>query len=244
MQAPELRFNPDAKIDVRRIDGEPICVVVDDFLENPHDIAEYAASNAKRFTIPEKSYPGLNLRLPDSCDATLASYVKRRMARHLGFLRDRLTLFSMLSMTTFKAHELSNLQRVCHSDPLAEAGRATYAGILYLFADESLGGTGFYRWKNRPLMEKATQLELQDPVKALAFLKQHFPGYYNEPPCYITESNEIAERIAVVDARYNRWVFYSGDMPHSAQIRHPEKLSTDFASGRLTLNCFVTAIPR
>lgn len=243
MSAPELRLNRDAIVDIRRIDDEQICVVVDDFLDNPDEIVEFAKANRDGFTMPDKSYPGLNMRLPETFDAILASYVKRRMARHFGFLRDRLTLFSMFSMTTLKANELSNLQRVCHSDPLAEPGHATYAGILYLFADESLGGTGFYRWKNRPLMVKATELEMTDPVEALAFLKQHFPSY-NEPPCYITESNEIAERIADVPARFNRWVFYSGDMPHSAQIRYPERLSTDLATGRLTLNCFVTAVPR
>ncbi|MDH4055108.1 MAG: DUF6445 family protein [Gammaproteobacteria bacterium] len=243
MSTPELRLNRDATIDVRRIDGEQICVVIDDFLDNPHEIVEFAKLSRDRFTVPDKSYPGLNMRLPEAFDVTLASYVKRRMARHFGFLRDRLTLFSMLSMTTFKANELSNLQRVCHSDPLAEPGHATYAGILYLFADESLGGTGFYRWRDRPLMEKATKLEMKDPVEALAFLQQHFPSY-NQPPCYITESNEIAERIAVVPARFNRWVFYSGDVPHSAQVKYPERLSTDFATGRLTLNCFVTAVPR
>ncbi len=243
MPAPELRLNRDATIDVRRINDEQIYVVVDDFLDNPHEIVEFAKSSADQFTMPDKSYPGLNMRLPESFDTTLASYVKRRMARHFSFLRDRLTLFSMLSMTTLKASELSNLQRVCHSDPLAEPGHAGYAGILYLFADESLGGTGFYRWRDRPLMVKATELEMQDPVEALAFLQQHFPSY-NEPPRYITESNEIAERIAVVPARFNRWVFYSGDMPHSAQIRYPERLSTDLAIGRLTLNCFVTAVPR
>lgn len=243
MSAPELQLNRDAGIDVRRIDDDQLCVVVDNFLDNPYEIVAFARSSAKRFTMSDDGYPGLNMRLPESFNAALASYVKRRMARHFSFFRDRLKLVSMLSMTTLKASELSNLQRLCHSDPLAEPGHATYAGILYLFADETLGGTGFYRWRDRSLVEHATALEMKDPVEALAFLKQHFPTY-NEAPCYITGSNEIAERIAIVPARFNRWVFYSGEMPHSAQIEHPEKLSTDFATGRLTLNCFVSAVPR
>ncbi len=243
MSAPELRFNQNATIELLSMDGGEVCVIVDDFLSNPGEIVEYAKSSADLFSMPEQSYPGLNMALPESFNAALASYVKRRMARHLAFFRDGLQLVSMLSMTTLKAHELSNLQRLCHSDPLAGPGRATYAGILYLYADETLGGTGFYRWRDRPLMEQATALEQQNPAEALAFLKKHFPTY-NQPPSYITESNEIAERIAVVPARFNRWIFYSGDVPHSAQIKHPEKLSTDFATGRLTLNCFATAAPR
>lgn len=225
------------------MDNGQACVIVDDFLDNPHEIVAFAKTSADQFSIPDGSYPGLNMRLPEAFNITLASYVKRRMARRLAFLRDRMQLVSMLSMTTLKASELSNLQRLCHSDPLAEPGYANYAGILYLFADEALGGTGFYRWRDRPLIEEATALEMRDPAAALAFLKQRFPTYCR-PPCYITESNEIAERIAVIPAKFNRWIFYSGDVPHSAQIKDPEKLSKDVAIGRLTLNCFVSAVPR
>ena len=57
-------------------------------------------------------------------------------------------------------------------------------------------------------------------------------------------SNEIAELLFEVPAQFNRFVFYSGDLPHSAHIPRPELLSTDFAEGRLTLNCFASVRPR
>jgi hypothetical protein len=238
----DLSLNPQATIDVRRIDDDNICVVVDDFLVNPESVVEYAALYADRFEIPPRSYPGLVAEIRSSFTNDINRFVKLSMSKHFPFLRGGIDAYSLLSMTTLQPEELSNLQRLCHSDPRTRPGRANYAGLLYLFKDESLGGTGFYRWRDRPTMEQATALELQDPDAALAFLQEHYPSY-RAPPCYITESNEIAELIDVVPAKFNRWVFYSGDLPHSAYITAPEKLSTDFRIGRLTLNCFASVVP-
>jgi hypothetical protein len=67
---------------------------------------------------------------------------------------------------------------------------------------------------------------------------------FRDPPCYMTESNEAADLLDVVPARFNRLVFYPGGLPHNAHVRHPERLSADLATGRLTLNRFVSALPK
>jgi hypothetical protein len=59
----------------------------------------------------------------------------------------------------------------------------------------------------------------------------------------MTGSNEIAELLYTVPPRFNRFVFYSGDMPHSAAIAAPELLSDDPRQGRLTLNLFFSVLP-
>jgi len=74
-------------------------------------------------------------------------------------------------------------------------------------------------------------------------LKHHFETF-REPPRYMTESNEIAELICTVPPRFNRFVFYSGDLPHSGAITAPELLSDDPAKGRLTLNLFFSVLPK
>ena len=89
----------------------------------------------------------------------------------------------------------------------------------------------------------AAALEIDEPGSSLPFLQEHFE-MYREAPVYMSGSNEIAELLLEIPARYNRFVFYSGDLPHSAHIPHPELLSTDFAKGRLTLNCFASVRPR
>jgi hypothetical protein len=84
---------------------------------------------------------------------------------------------------------------------------------------------------------------MQKPGGSLAFLQQHFEMYRQEPR-YMAGSNEVAELLLEVPARFNRFVFYSGDLPHSAHIPRPELLSADFALGRLTLNCFASVRPK
>ena len=66
---------------------------------------------------------------------------------------------------------------------------------------------------------------------------------FRYPPRYKNESNEAAELLDVVPARFNRFVFYPGDLPHSAFITDPALLSGDPARCRLTLNFFVNALP-
>lgn len=239
MTALDLTLNPDANIDVRAIDDNNNCVIVDDFLKNPQSVVEYAANIADRFTIPPKSYPG---KVAEIRADEIQSYVKSTMSRHFPFMRGGIRTANLLSMMTLQPTELSNLQRLCHSDPRTRTDRVNYAGLLYLFRDENLGGTGFYQWRDRPTMEQATALEMKDAGTALEFLQEHYPSF-REPPSYITESNEIAELVSVIPSKFNRWIFYPGDFPHSAFISNPDLLCDDFLNGRLTLNCFASVVP-
>ena len=90
---------------------------------------------------------------------------------------------------------------------------------------------------------RALELESEDPAAAESFLAER-TAVFREPPAYITGSNELVELVDVVPARFNRFVFYSGEIPHSGHITSPELLSEDFRLGRLTLNCFANVFPR
>jgi hypothetical protein len=219
------------------------CVIVDDFLRDPGAIVDYCCAHADNFTIPERSYPGPLLSVSDEAMSDITRFIRTTMSKQFEFLKGGMTTSTFLSMVTLQPEQLSNLQRLCHTDPRQRADRRNFAGLVYLFEDEQLGGTGFYRWKEREQIEEATALDIEDPGKALAFLQKRFP-MYNKPPCYMTESNEIAELLQTIPARFNRLIFYSGDLPHSASIAMPELLSEDFGRGRLTLNCFVSVVPR
>jgi len=43
-----------------------------------------------------------------------------------------------------------------------------------------------------------------------------------------------------VPARWNRMIFYAGTIFHSGEIAHPQLLTDDPRTGRLTLNGFFT----
>lgn len=241
---PKIRINLNADIRREEISDNQHCVIVDDFLKNPDEIVEFAARNASDFSIHDQlGYPGLMYDVENDALTSFYRFIRSEMTNHFPFRKSGINLSTFLSMVTLQPDELSNLQRICHSDPRTDLKRANFAALVYLFDNEELGGTGFYRWKNRELMEQATALELDDAAKGLKFLQENFPTF-QKPAHYMTETNEIAECICTIPAKFNRLIFYSGDVPHSAAISAPELLSTDFRKGRLTLNCFASVVPR
>jgi hypothetical protein len=240
---PRIEINSNPLIQIEQVTDEFACVVVDDFLKDPGAIVDYCCEHADEFSIPERSYPGPLLSVSDAAVSDITRFIRTTMSKQFSFLKGGMTTSTFLSMATLQPEQLSNLQRLCHTDPRQRMDRRNFAGLIYLFEDERLGGTGFYRWKERKQIEEATALDIEDPGKALTFLQERFPTYM-KPPCYMTESTEIAELLQNIPARFNRFVFYSGDLPHSASIAMPELLSEDFRKGRLTLNCFASVVPR
>ncbi len=237
-----LLVNPDAQVSFVSIDESHQCAIVDDFLVEPGPVRDFAMQIRDQFVMPERSYPGLTVDVSAASMGDIYRFLRRRMSREFSFLRGDIDFSSMLAITSLQPQELSNHQRICHTDPRREAGRVNYASVLYLFDSGDLGGTAFYRWRDRSLIEEATRLDLDDPVKALGYLQEH-SAYFREPPCYMTGSNDIAERLTTIPAKFNRLLFYSGDVPHSACIENPGLLSDDPGTGRLTLNSFASALP-
>ncbi len=241
-----IRINTDASMRRHAIYEDYDCVIADDFLQDPLEIVEFAAHHADEFSIPESDksdYPGLLLGVDDDAMTDIYHFIRSKMTKRFPFLRGGMNILTYLSMVTLQPYELSIKQRLCHTDPSTSPDRANYAAVMYLFENEGLGGTSFYRWKDYDLLQKANAIELEDSEKALAFLQKH-SATYREPSRYITGSNEIAELLYTIPARFNRLVFYSGDVLHSAAIAAPELLSNDFRKGRLTLVCFVSALPK
>ena len=239
-----IRINASAEIRRETISENQYCVIVDDFLQDPHRLVEFAADHADKFSAPPQgNYPGPLFRVDGNAMTDIYLFIRSKMTRQFPFLRGKMSLWTFLSMATTRPDELSHRQRICHTDPTSAPDRTCYAALVYLFENEGLGGTGFYRWKEPELVQKAKAIEREDPGKSLAFLQQHFPTF-RKPACYMTASNEIAELLCTIPARFNRLVFYSGTVPHSAAITAPELLSTDIRKGRLTLNVFADVVPK
>jgi len=234
-----IEINPDPDIQVRQITENGHCVIVDNFLRNPEAIVEFAYANAEKFELQEVGYPGVLYDVDRIAMSEVQRFIRSQMSRQFSFLKGDIRTTTYLSMATMQPGELAPLQRLCHSDPRERIDRRNYAGLVYLFENEALGGTGFYRWKEQERIEQATALEIEKSGSSLAFLQEHFE-MYRAAPQYMCGSNEVAELLCDVPARSNRFVFYSGDIPHSAHIPQPDLLSTDFSKGRLTLNCFTS----
>ncbi|MCH9005844.1 MAG: hypothetical protein IH838_11205 [Proteobacteria bacterium] len=241
---PVIRINTDAEIRREEISEDQYCVIVDDFLQDPHELVDFAVSQASEFSMPERgNYPGPLFRVDGDAMTVIYQFIRSKMTKQFPFLRGKMSLWTFLSMATMRPDKLSHRQRICHTDPTSAPDRTCYAALVYLFDNEGLGGTGFYRYREPELVRKAKTIEREDPGKARAFLQEHFPTY-REPARYMTESNEIAELLCTIPARFNRLIFYSGNVPHSAAITAPELLSTDIRKGRLTLNVFADVLPK
>jgi hypothetical protein len=237
-----MRLNPNASIRREQISERQFCVVVDDFLSNPAALVDYAAAHPGEFSRPNIGYPGAQIRVNDDSMAEIFRFVRSSMSKLYGFFRTKIGIRSLLSMVTSPPDELTFMQRICHIDPNLEPGRAKYAALIYLFHDARLGGTSFYRWHDEDLVWKGVKMLREDARKGEEFFARHFKTF-REPPRYMTESNEIAERLLTVPPRFNRFVFYSGDIPHTGTIAAPELLSDDPRTGRLTLNLFFSVLP-
>lgn len=228
-------FNPRATLRTLRLAGRPLCHVVDDALLDPdHWVGHAAARMAEFEDSPHNAYPGPELPLADAVPAQLDDFFAR-VARRLFDARRTLRVSARLALATRAPEELEPRQWLCHVDRMqAEAGQRIVASVLYLFRDEALGGTGFYR-PLRPLPEIARLVQDSATLPPSDFSARH-----GVQPGYMTASNAWFEKIAVVPPRWNRLVFYSGTTFHAADIVDPARLRADPRSGRLTLNGFFT----
>lgn len=228
-------FNPSPRIQVVPVLPGHECLVVDDALIEPERWVEMAAANRAGFDAsPHNAYPGVELRLPEDTSASLGDFFARHIRARLG-ARRTLRMYSRLSLVTFVPSELAPRQWLCHRDRMElEPGRCIAACVLYLFDNPDLGGTGFFR----PRQGEIATARLVHESGRLS--PTAFSAKYGIQPGYMLETNRWFERVASIEARWNRLIFYSGMLFHGADIRRPQLLTDDPRSGRLTLNGFFT----
>ena len=159
-----------------------------------------------------------------------------RNVRRLFDARRTLQMHCRLSMVTTPPQPLRPNQWICHRDSDGlDAQQSVQASVLYLFKDETLGGTSFYEQIRSA--EETAQL-FRDAEK---FSASDFAQKYSIEPGYINQSNRYFNQIGKIAPKWNRMIFYDGSILHSGDILAPEKLSADLRIGRLTLNGFFTS---
>ena len=225
-------FRPDPIVQRIPLGDTAVCVI-DDALQDPERWVALAGQHAGGFVeAPRNAYPGIELPMPDSIAAQCMAYVDRHLAGGFG-LRGCAHGHAKLAIATYPEHVLQPFQTIPHVDRLRlEPGQAAMAMVLYLFKDNGLGGTSFYRPRVEParlagLFEDAARLQ------ADAFSARH-----GLPRRYPAESNGWFDRVLTVPPRWNRLIVYPGTIFHCSDIPDPARLRADPGSGRLTLNGF------
>lgn len=226
-------FNPNPVIQVLPIGDGQDCYVIDDALRKPEQWSGKAAAYRALFREPSgNAYPGLELPMPEGIEQMLLEFVTLHLARRFRLRRLRIGT-CRLALVTKPPGQLQPRQWICHRDRLKiQPEERAIASVLYLFDNPGLGGTQFFR----PKRDAAAIDRLVHDSSTLS--AEAFTGKYGLHAGYMTDSNEWFEKTLSVPARWNRMIVYDGMVFHSGDVRQPELLSAEPASGRLCLNGF------
>lgn len=226
-------FDPSATLRVVPIAPGQSCLVIDDALLDPQRVVDIACAQRDAFSASaQNAFPGPELTFPPPVIERFEAVFNARARALLGGRRT-LSSTARLSLATRAPQELTPLQWFCHTDGGAlEPGHGIAACVLYLFRDPALGGTAFYA-PERPPEDIALLRQAARTLPPEAFSER-----FGIARGYMTEGNAWFRKLASVPARFNRLIFYSGLVPHSGEIAHPELLDPDPARGRLTINGF------
>ena len=226
-------FNPSPAITSLPLPGGHEVVVIDDMLVDPDGLVAWAREQS--FVPPDGfPYPGVVSAAPQALSDRFADHFAQYARTRLQ-ARRTLAHDVRLSMVTTPPGQLDPRQWQCHRDRVSmEASTLYVASVLYLFRDAALGGTSFYVPRQSLA---ATDRIIIDSQRLAA---DQFSARYGVQPGYMDGSNAYFECVARVPAAWNRMILYDAGVFHSGDIGRPERLTTDPATGRLTLNCFFT----
>jgi hypothetical protein len=228
-------FNPDSIIQVAPLRNGQSVLIVDNALLDPQRMVNFAVDNRDAFVqAPFNAYPGIQMRLPDLVADRLDEFFAANVRRYLN-VRRTLRMHCRLAMVTTTPDQLQPRQWICHRDSQeVEPGQIIAASVLYLFHDESLGGTSFYAPRKSA---RETALLVHDSG---TLGRDEFGKKYGMAPGYFSGLDSHFEKLGSVPAKWNRMIFYDGSVFHSGDIFSPNKLSDDPRTGRLSLNGFFT----
>lgn len=226
-------LNPQPRVSVVPIFDGHQCVVIDDFMLEPEELIGYAANNHAHFQdVAGNYYPGPELPI----SGTFAARVQDSFLQHARTplkARRVLDVKSRLSLVTRRPEDLLPGQRLPHRDFTGlPPGVGVGAMVLYLFKDERFGGTSFFR----PKVPEHEIRALLDELKRREQAGEPAPP--DVPPTFAIASSPWFDKVLTIAPRYNRAIFYNGEIFHSGHIDMPELMVDDPRAGRLTVNAF------
>jgi Family of unknown function (DUF6445) len=204
-------------------------VSLDNFLADPqHAILQASLQNFAKIT---PQYPGVRAALdPAVCKAWLAQLAPLLDPWFGGGASRCWEMQAWYSLVTSPPQALAPIQRLPHVDG---TDPDQIAMMLYLHKTGH-GGTGFFR-------HRATRLSSLTAEAFGRYAEAVSADYQRTgmpPAAYPTDGAPHFERIHVAEGRFNRAVFYRGNILHSGVIDNAAPLSADPRTGRLTINAF------
>ena len=231
----DFSINPDLEMDILYIghEQEPV-IIVDNLLKMPEAVIDYAEAGCQFQRDVKDFYPGI--RKP------LAPVYAENVYQHLmdtlwTVFSSKSTvniklLSSVLSLATTAPEQLRPIQSVPHFDSYQPN---MIAGVHYFCSPEH-GGTSFYRHKKTGFETiNAQRIQAYAPT-----LKEEVVNSSTGKFNYINGDTDIFERIACIDAKFNRAIFYRSNILHSGNISIDGERALFPRTGRLTANTLIT----
>ena len=222
-------IRPDISARMVGAERQPVAMV-DGFHPDPDALR--AVALAARFGPGLRLYPGIRADLPIDYFHATRTVLEMVVSQVFGAREGATLIDASFSIVTRPPGELSVQQCIPHVDGV-EPGRI---GLVHYLSPQGGDGTAFFR-------HRATGFEALDAARSptyLAQLNRELDGA--APPVgYMAEGNALFERTAHVEGRYNRAVIYRSAMLHSGAITPGATLSSDPATGRLTVTAFLMA---
>lgn len=233
--APDLTFNPNARIQARYLGTErqPL-LIIDNVLGRPADMVRYAIDRADFQPPPPGSYyPGLNGDLPADYGPALVRALRPLLAKGFGIPENVvMTHEGFFGLTTTPPGDLQPLQTVPHFD----SSNPYRLAMVHYFCGAPYQGTAFFR-------HLPTAFESVDFRRFDAYRDQveHELATHDTPRAYVDRATPRYQQIDYVEAVFDRLAVYRTTSLHAAVMSGAE-LAADPVSGRLTANSFIQAV--
>lgn len=205
-------------------------VIIDNFIADPQSLIDDAAG--KRFAPLAPYYPGVRAAAPASYLKPAAGALAEILRSVFGYERGVNLQECFYSLTVTPPEQLAPMQTIPHFDGMGDGKVA----ILHFLCAPAHGGTAFYRHR-RTGFETITNDRFEAYKKTI---EKDVAEYGSPERNYFRKSNETFERIAHVDAVFNRAILYRGVNLHAIDIPEDFTFSPNPKKGRLTVNAFVS----
>ncbi|MDJ0760179.1 MAG: DUF6445 family protein [Woeseiaceae bacterium] len=219
---------PKVSVRLKGEEQQPI-VIIDDFFPEPDRLLKDAA--AREYSQIGPYYPGIRATVPDWYAGFVLQSLAAVFTKVFAYPSAPAYEEGMYSIATTPPEELMPIQLFPHYDGVDPDKLA----VLHYLCGPDMGGTSFYR-------HRSTGFETVTTDRFATFkdtLEAEIRDSGVPQPRYIGESTEFFEKIDHCEARFNRLVIYRGMNLHSADIHNDVALSSDPATGRLTVNTFL-----
>jgi len=229
-----VSLSSDMNIEVLFIGREkqPV-VVLDQVLANPENLLAFASGGDAFCATPNDYYPGVRKEIPKQYSDLLCQLVLDKFPAVFGASGDSQARANLcaLSLATTPAEKLRPIQSLPHFD----SSHNSQLAVVHYLCSETHGGTSFFRHRTTGF-EAITEDRIQRYAPAL---KAEVMGARFLGQQYVNGNNEWFERTGGVQAKFNRAIFYRGNLLHSGDIRPDMGLSAEPEVGRLTANTFI-----